>query len=164
MIENGKKVHLKMLGTFILGVFLGGVTIILAGWFLMPKMMLTVRESPYDVEKTCEMLRKSIQENGWNCPAVRNMNQAMAKEGINMESPVCIVELCKADYARDVLQTNPEVSTLMPCAWGVYKKNGRVYVTGMNMGLMGKIFGGNIAQVMGRKVSIDEHKILEILK
>jgi hypothetical protein len=31
----------------------------------------------------------------------------------------------------------------------------------MNMCLMGKIFGGTIAEVMGRDVSADEHRILQ---
>ena len=73
-----------------------------------------------------------------------------------------IVELCKAEYARDVLSTNPEVSTLIPCAWGVYKgDDGNCYITGMNMGLMGKMFGGNIAKVMGASVAKDEKRMLK---
>jgi len=31
----------------------------------------------------------------------------------------------------------------------------------MNMSLMGKMFGGTIAEVMGGQVSVDEHKILQ---
>jgi uncharacterized protein (DUF302 family) len=79
-----------------------------------------------------------------------------------MSRQVKIVELCKAEYARDVLSTNPEVSTLMPCAWGVYEgDDGKIYISGMNMGLMGKMFGGNIAKVMGDLVVKDEARILE---
>lgn len=50
---------------------------------------------------------------------------------------------------------------LMPCAWGVYGKDGKVMITGMNMGLMGKMFGGTIARVMGGSVARDEAAILE---
>jgi uncharacterized protein (DUF302 family) len=90
------------------------------------------------------------------------MNKAMSKHGVNMDKQVRIVELCKAPYAKDVLLTNPEVSTLMPCAWGVYKgEDGKVYIAGMNMGLMGKMFGGNIAKVMGGAVAKDEHNMLK---
>lgn len=86
---------------------------------------------------------------------------AVAKRGVAFEPPVCIVELCKAEYAKEVPADNPEVSTLMPCAWGVYKKAGKVYITGMNTGLMGKLFGGTIARVMGGSVAADERNILE---
>jgi hypothetical protein len=39
--------------------------------------------------------------------------------------------------------------------------NGKVYLSEMNMGLMAKMFGGNIAKVMGRKVVHDEEEMLQ---
>jgi uncharacterized protein (DUF302 family) len=129
----------------------------------MPGMMLATHQSRFNtVEETCLRLKDAIEENGWSCPAIRDMNLTMEKHGVVMERPVKIVELCKAEYAKEVLTTNPEVSTLMPCAWGVYEgDDGRIYVTGMNMGLMGKMFGGNIARVMGGSVSKDEAQMLD---
>jgi hypothetical protein len=51
---------------------------------------------------------------------------------------------------------------MMPCAWGVYRgDDGRVYVSGMNMGLMGQLFGGTIADVMGDTVAKQEEAMLE---
>jgi uncharacterized protein (DUF302 family) len=143
---------------------IGGVLLTcLVGWQFIPGMMLVTHQSRYDtVQETCIQLKAAIEENGWSCPAIRDMNLTMEKHGVSMKRPVKIVELCKAEYARDVLLTNPEVSTLMPCAWGVYEgDDGKIYISGMNMGLMGKIFGGNIAKVMGGLVSIDEARMLE---
>ena len=84
----------------------------------------------------------------------------MAKEGVVFDAPIRIVELCKATYAKEVLTDNPEVSTMMPCAWGFYERGGKIWVTGMNMGLMGKMFGGTIARVIGGSVARDEAAIL----
>jgi uncharacterized protein (DUF302 family) len=94
------------------------------------------------------------------------MNKSMAAKNVTFSSPVRIVELCRAEYAKDVLTTNPEVSTLMPCAWGVYQGlDGKVRITGMNMGLMGKMFGGNVARIMGGKVADEEKAMLaEVIK
>lgn len=39
--------------------------------------------------------------------------------------------------------------------------DGKVYLSKMNMSLMAKMFGGNVANVMGEKVVHDEEKILE---
>jgi uncharacterized protein (DUF302 family) len=128
----------------------------------MPGMMLNVHESRYDsVEETVKQLQLAIEEAGWKSPAVRDMRKSMAKYGVIFEGEARIVELCKADYAKQVLTSNPEVLTLMPCAWGVYRgDDGRVYVSGMNMGLMGKMFGGTIARVMGGSVAADEKSML----
>jgi uncharacterized protein (DUF302 family) len=150
------------LPTFILGLIVGGVLVGGIMWLLMPQMMLVVHESRFDtIEETCDQLKTAIEANGWSNPAIRDMNATMAKHGVVMERPVRIVELCQPHYAKDVLTTDPEVSTLMPCAWGVYEgDDGAVYITGMNMGLMGKMFGGNIAKVMGERVAADEQRML----
>jgi len=155
--NNGRILYLA-LGA-ILGILLAGV----AGWKSMPGMMLATHQSRYDtVDETCLQLKAAIEESGWSCPAIRDMNKTMEKHGVAMERPVKIVELCNAEYAKEVLTTNPEVSTLMPCAWGVYEgDDGKVYITGMNMGLIAKMFGGNIARVMGGPVLKDEARILE---
>ncbi len=153
----------RVLPALIAGFLLGILTTVIAAWILAPGMMLRVRPSRYaNVEDTCTALQKVIEARGWQCPAVRDMNAAMAGQGVKFDRPVRIVELCKAPYARAVLTTNPEVSTLMPCAFGVYQgDDGQVYVAALNTGLLGRIFGGNVAEVMGRQVGADEQAILE---
>jgi len=150
------------IGWLIGGVVLGIVVFGVSMFMVMPKMMLTVHQSRYDtVEKTCEELTKAISEEGWNSPRVRKTTESIAKHGENLSREVRIVELCNEDYAKRVLTDNPEVSTLMPCAWGVYEgDDGNVYISGMNMGLMGKMFGGTIAEVMGGHVAEDEQEML----
>jgi len=45
---------------------------------------------------------------------------------------------------------NRGVTAFMPLAVGVYEdKAGQVYVTQLNIGLLGMMFGGTIADVMG---------------
>ncbi|WP_223267000.1 DUF302 domain-containing protein [Chlorobium phaeovibrioides] len=148
--------------TFITGLIAGVILTGILAMKMMPGMMLNTHESRYTtVEETCAALKTSIEANNWQSPATRNMTAAITKQGFTLDKQVSIVELCNARYAGDVLATNPEVSTLMPCAWGVYEGNdGKIYITGMNMGLMAKIFGGNIAKVMGGSVADDEAKML----
>lgn len=149
--------------SFMSGIIIGGLIIAGAMFIMMPKLMIVTHESKFDsVEETCAVLKGAIEANGWVSPAIRDMNLSTEKHGVHMDRQVRIVELCKAQYAKDVLDTNPEVSTLMPCAWGVYEgDDGKVYVSGMNMGLMGKMFGGNIAKVMGGAVAKDEKNMLK---
>lgn len=156
--EKGKQI-IKYLFPAIIGIIIAGIIM----WLSMPGMMLIVHESRYNsVEETASRLQTAIKANGWTSPPIRDMNKTMADQGVLMDKNVKIVELCNAQYAKDVLMTNPEISTLMPCAWGIYKeKDGKVYIAGMNMKLMGKIFGGNIAQVMGNAVAKDEERILK---
>jgi len=50
---------------------------------------------------------------------------------------------------------------MMPCTFGVWQADDdRVYLSRVNMKLMGRMFGGNIAEVMGGQAAQDEEKIL----
>jgi len=74
---------------------------------------------------------------------------------------VKLVKLCKPEYAKAVLITDRYISTLMPCTFGVWQgDDGKIYISKMNLSLMARLFGGNIARVMGGKVVVDEKKIL----
>ncbi len=153
--------RLRLPGLFaglVAGFLLCGLAVVLA----MPRMMLVVHESRYaTVDETAAKLKEAIESNGWNCPMVRNLNASVAKEGGNLSRQVRIVELCKAAYAEEVLASRPDVSTLMPCAFGVYEgEQGKIFISGMNTGLMGKMFGGVVAKVMGGAVAADEQRIL----
>lgn len=156
------KVKYLIIGGLI-GAILTGLTLVM----VMPGLMISVHESRYgSVEETVSHLQAAIEKHGWSSPMVRDMNAAMEKGGHPSKRKVRLVELCKAEYAQKVLDTNPEVSTLMPCAWGVYTgENGKIFIAGMNMGLMGKMFGGNIARIMGGAVAAEEEAMLaEVIK
>ncbi|MFW6163073.1 MAG: DUF302 domain-containing protein [Planctomycetota bacterium] len=72
-----------------------------------------------------------------------------------------LVELCHPDYASRVLADRRHLATMMPCALAVYEDDdGTVHVAKMNTGLMGTVFGGTVAEVMGGSVSRDEARML----
>jgi uncharacterized protein (DUF302 family) len=148
--------------TLLTGIGLGILISIFAMFVLMPSMMLSLHTSKYEtVTETGVRLKEAIEQQGWVCPAIRDMTKTMDKHGIKTDKEFIIVELCKAAYAFDVLNTNPEVLTLMPCSFGVYKdESGAIKITGMNTRLMGTMFGGNVARVMGKSVAADEDAIL----
>ncbi|MBN2138439.1 MAG: DUF302 domain-containing protein [Sedimentisphaerales bacterium] len=140
------------------GAVLCGVII----WTLMPSMMILTKESKLGFDETVAALEASIKANGWVVSNTIDMNQSMAKHGVEFKPRVKLVKLCKAEYAQSVLATDRHISTMMPCTFGVWEgDDGKIYVSKMNMGLMAKMFGGNIAEVMGGHVAEDEEKILE---
>jgi uncharacterized protein (DUF302 family) len=51
----------------------------------------------------------------------------------------------------------------MPCTISVYEKSdGKVYIGTMNAELLGKMFGGTVAEIMGDSVAADQRKIIEL--
>ncbi len=91
-----------------------------------------------------------------------DMNVSLAEHGVTFKPRVKLIKLCKAEYAESVLTTDRHVSCLMPCTMAVWEgDDGKTYLSEMNMGLMAKLFGGNINRIMGGKVAKEEARILD---
>lgn len=145
----------------VLGLVVGALlcTVVIVG--AMPKMMIVTQESQLGFDETVAALEEAIPAQGWVVSTVSDMNKSMAKHGVEFGPRVKLVKLCKPEYAKSVLTTDRHVSTLMPCTMAVWEgDDGKVYLSKMNMPLMAKMFGGNIAKVMGGSVARDEHAIL----
>lgn len=150
---------LKIMGGFIAGVaFLGVVA-----WNMAGSLMFNERVSPFGMEETIARIQANIQGvgNGWALSGLRNPQRAVQSAGGNV-LPVMMVEACSALYSKPILKEDSTriLSILMPCKISVYKKeDGKVYIGTMNAGLMGKMFGPMVGEVMG-KVAEDQQKFL----
>jgi uncharacterized protein (DUF302 family) len=148
-----------VIGT-VAGFVLCGVIVFAA----MPSLMIVTKESKLGFDETIAALEKRIPEHGWVISGGQpmDMNKSMAKHGVTLKPRVKIVKLCNAEYAKSVLTTDRHISCMMPCSMAIWEDdNGKVYLSEMNMGLMAKMFGGNIAKIMGQKVVHDEEEMLQ---
>jgi uncharacterized protein (DUF302 family) len=116
-------------------------------------------ESPYDFEKTIEIITKTIDEAGWKTPAIHDLQQTMKNFGKEV-LPVKVFELCHPKHSSRILELSDErvVSSLMPCRISVYeKKNGKTYASRINSGSLATSIGGIISEVMmGATADIEE--------
>jgi len=72
--------------------------------------------------------------------------------------------ICNAGYANRIVDRFHHMGAMMPCAWSVYETTeGEVYLAKMNIGLMGRMFFGNIIGSTMGKVAREEHLILNEL-
>jgi len=144
-----------------LGVLAGAVVTALAAFLYLSGQMIVVRQSRLGFDETVEAIQKAIPERGWSSPGTMDMNAAMAKHDVQFEPRVKIVSMCQPRYAKNVLTTDRRVACLMPCSIAVWDgDDGNIYVSRVNSGLLGKMFGGNIAKVIGGAVAGDEERIL----
>ena len=150
-----------MLAIFILGV-IGGVALAAVGMVVaMRSMMITVKPSPHDLATTISLLEKGIADANWSLVDSKRLNQNLEKHGVSFAPQVHLMKICKAPYAAQVLKDARRMACLMPCTVAVYETDGgQVHISKMNTGLMGKVFGGTVARVMGGYVASDEATIL----
>lgn len=156
-VSAGRAGGVRLTVAFLLGMLAAGGLM----FVLMPKLMIVTHESRYGVEETVSRLKESIEAHGWVVSGVSDMNASLTSHGKTLEPQVRVVRLCQPEYAKRVLEDDRYVSCLMPCAFGVWEDaGGTVRISKMNTGLMGRMFGGTVAEVMGGKVGPDEAKIL----
>jgi uncharacterized protein (DUF302 family) len=146
--------------TFLLGMVVMGTMV----FFLMPKMMFVTHKSRYGFAETVQRLENIITNHGWGHKGTLSIHNDLRDKNIDFKPQVANVSLCKAPYAAEILQNEQQrfVAALMPCNFTVWESdNGHVHVTKMNTGLMGLLFGGKIAEIMGKKVSKEEKEMLK---
>lgn len=154
---------MKRLGNIIIGIVIGVIVVCVAGWVMMPKMMLKEYQSPYGVEETVEKIKENAVAQGWVVGSVVKMDKSVKKHGGYDLTPLVLVNLCQADHAYKILQNDDTkiVSVMMPCTISVYQKaDGKAYIGAMNAGLMGKMFGGVVADVMGDVVAKQQKQFI----
>jgi len=145
----------------LLGLAAGVLLTAASGWALMPGMMIKNDESRLGFDETVAAIQEKVTEQGWVVSGVRDFQKSVTAQGGKLDHRVKLVEICHPKYASSVLNSDRHLATLMPCALAVYEDDeGRVHVSRMNVGLMGRMFGGNVSHVMAGQVAPDEEAIL----
>ena len=137
--------------------FIAGIVLVsILGWTQMPGQMLHENQSPYPVNETVEKIKASALAEGWVVAGVKPLHKAVKKHGGYDIRPVMLINLCQADHAYNILKedSNKVLSVMMPCTISVYQKgDGKTYIGSMNAALLGTMFGGTIAEIMGKQVA-----------
>jgi hypothetical protein len=135
---------------FILGIVLGFLVMGAAVWFAMPKLMLIKRRTNRNYAQAVQILTECIQKvPDWRLKLMNDYQETTAPFG-KLES-ICSMNVCNPRLAYEILSedANRGVTAIMPVAIGVYEdKKGQVYISLLNVGLLGMMFGGTIARVM----------------
>jgi len=131
-------------------------------WFTMPSLMLIEHESNHSYEDTVTLLSETFkQRQGWKVIKVHDYQKATAE--FNPIERISSMNVCNPRSASKILASDADrgVTAFMPLAIGIYEdKKGQVYVSQLNVGLMGMMFGGTIAEVM-RSAGNDISEVIE---
>jgi uncharacterized protein (DUF302 family) len=157
---------MKKLLYIIIGLVLGIILTFVMIMKSFPGMMIQTFKSNLDYSETVRMIEKKAVENGWAVAKIYNMEKRMKKAGFEDAARVKIIELCHVQHSNDILSVEDDmyIAAIMPCRVAVYeKKNGDVFISKMNIGLMSKFFGDNVEEVMGQVAEEDENILKDII-
>ena len=132
-----------------------------------PRDMIVEEQSPYGLDETVKRIADAAKAEGWVVSAIRPMHKSVKKNGGPTVLPVMLVELCSPEYAGAMLLDDASrySSVMMPCTISVYEKtDGKVYVAHVNAKMVGGMFGGKVAEVMGGPVADAQEKFLAAVR
>ena len=152
----------------IVGLIAGVVITALAVVGFMRSKMIVPHRSARTFEETCAAIERVVPAgDGWSFPLPSfDMHAKLAEKG---QAPAGMRRnrlffVCKPGVANRVLSDTPKIAAMMPCSWAVYElEDGSVWLATMNIGMMSKMFAGEVAAGMGEVAAADEKFLPEIL-
>lgn len=134
-------------GWVLVGMLLMGLIV----WFTLPSLMLIKHTSNLSYDETVAALGEALkQKQDWRVLTINDYQKSTAE--FATMARVGSLNICNPRYASQILASDKDrgVTAFMPLALGVYEdKQGQVYISQLNVGLLGMMFGGTIADVMG---------------
>ncbi len=151
---------------WIVGLLVGLVFATLLFVYLMRRFMVKEIELKGGFQEACRALEEAVEEaQGWGQPIPAwEFYKSQISKGLTYDNikNLKIFFVCKPSHANRIVRKFPFMSAMMPCSWSVYEKtDGKVILAKMNIGLMSKVFLGNLIGTVMGEVAREEEAILE---
>jgi uncharacterized protein (DUF302 family) len=102
--------------------------------------MLIRIESEKDIFNVSVALKNAITENGFGLMQVHNLKETMAKKGVEFHPECRIFEICNPHQAKQVLEGDMNMSTVLPCRISVFQENGKTVLATLKPTLLISMF------------------------
>ena len=90
--------------------------------------MLYVQEVIGNIDDIVGKIEQAAKDNDFGVLDIHDLKKKMAAKGVDF-SPECrIIEVCNPNMAKEVLERNMVISTVLPCRISVYEENGKVKI------------------------------------
>ena len=86
--------------------------------------MLHIVESKKSMEQLSKDLEAAVARHKFGVLGVHDLQETMAKKGVEFARQCRIFEVCNPHQAKKVLEANLEISTALPCRISAYEEGG----------------------------------------
>ncbi len=90
--------------------------------------MIYIKETEGPVASVVERLEKASAENKFGVLGVHNLKEKMGAKGVDFAYECQVMEVCNPVKAKEVLEGNMSISTVLPCRISVYEEDDVVKV------------------------------------
>ena len=86
--------------------------------------MLHIVESTKPLDQVVKDLGEAVTRHKFGVLGIHDLKETLAKKGVEFARECRIFEVCNPHQAKQVLDTNLEISTALPCRISVYEEGG----------------------------------------
>jgi uncharacterized protein (DUF302 family) len=123
--------------------------------------MLVKLSTDKSISEVAAALPVSAQANRFGVMQVHNLKETMAKKGVEFTRECLIFEVCQPQQAKEVLEQNMTISTMLPCRISVYEEGGRTILATLRPTALLEIFGEPKLKPVAQEV---ENTIIRIME
>ncbi len=116
--------------------------------------MLITLSSSKTVADVVTALEAAIPANQFGLMQIHNIKATMAKKGVEFDHECLIIELCQPNKAKQILDQNISISTVLPCRISVYEERGKTTLSTVKPTTLIEMF--NAPELAGVAQEIEE--------
>ena len=123
--------------------------------------MLYKISSTKTVGEAATALHLAVEANRFGVMHVHNLEETMAKKGVEFARECLIFEVCQPQQAKKVLEENMSISTALPCRISVYEEDGKTVLATLKPTTLLAMFNTPQLEAVAQEV---EAMIVKIMK
>jgi len=123
--------------------------------------MLVKLSTDKTVSEAATALEAAVQANHFGVMQVHNLQETMAKKGVEFAHECLIFEVCQPQQAKKVLDQDMSVSTALPCRISIYEEGGKTILATLKPTTLLTMFGVPQLEEVAQEV---EATIVKIMK
>ena len=114
--------------------------------------MIYVKETEGTIASVVERLEKAAAENQFGVLGLHDLKQKMGAKGVDFNCECRVMEVCDPAKAKEVLEENMSISTVLPCRISVYEEDGVIKVATLRPTMLLNLFDSSDLIGVAREV------------
>ena len=110
---------------------------------------------------TAAALQAAVHANQFGVMQIHNLQETLAKKGVEFGHQCLIFEVCQPQQAKKVLEQNLSISTALPCRISVYEENGKTVLATLKPSTLLAMFNEPQLQSVAQEVEDTIVKIMQ---
>jgi uncharacterized protein (DUF302 family) len=123
--------------------------------------MLITMQSEKSIDDTANALQAAVIANHFGVMHVHNLQETMAKKGVEFAHQCLVFEVCNPQQAKRVLDSNMGISTALPCRITVYEEGGKTMLATLKPTVLLAMFKAPQLESVAQEVESTIVKIME---